>query len=126
MNGHLPLIDLRKQGYKPDAVFVIDGDCEGSNDWHRPKYAETGPLFAEVRIAANDNPNALDLRWAIGLEVHLCEWRCGKRGRTLHERFIAEKAKLVATSVSAGSNPYRPIVSDLWLYYADTQKRIEQ
>lgn len=126
MNGHQPLIDLRRQGYKPDAVIVIDGDCDGPNDWHQPRYTPTGPLFAEVRIAASDTPEALDLRWAVGLNVRLCEWRSTSRGRRLHEAFIAEKAKLVATRVNVGPNPYQPLEDHLWFYYGDTQKRIEQ
>jgi len=126
MNGHQPLIDLRRQGYKPDAVFVIDGDCHGLNDWHQPRYSRTGPLFAEVRISASDTPEALDFRWAVGMQVHLDAWRSTDRGRRLHEVLIAEKARLVATRVSIGPNPYMPLEEHLWFYYGDTKKRIEQ
>lgn len=119
MNGHLPLIDLRKQGYKPEAVFVIDGDCDHPNDWHRPRYTRTGPLIAEVRIAANDNPQTLDLRWAVGLQIHLSAWRSLERGKRLHAALIAAKPKQVLTAVTLGEL-YRPHTKELFIHKTET------
>lgn len=117
MNGHQPLIALRRSGYKPDAVFVIDGDCQGVNDWHQPRYARTGPLFAEVRIAAGDTPEALDLRWAVGLEVHVSAWRSLERGKRLHAALIAAKPKHLVTAVTLGPL-YVPTTKELWVHQA--------
>lgn len=115
MNGHQALIDLRRQGYKPDAVMVIDGDCDGPNNWHQPRYTRTGPLVAEVRIAANDTPEALDLRWAVGLEVHVSAWRSLERGKRLHAALAAAKPKQLVTAVTLGEL-YRPHTKELFIH----------
>lgn len=125
MNGHQPLLSLRRAGVNPASISLIDGDCDGRNEWHLYPDSQTGEYRAEVRLSESDVPELLDLRFAVGMTVFVYEWRSLGRGRRLHEAVIAEKAKFVATGVTLG-DVYRPSHRELWIYDGKTQKRIEE
>lgn len=64
MTGHEPLLDMRRQGWKPAHVSLND------RAWAYPwwKTAETLP-FADVGIAPGDDVGRLDLRFTFRLPV---------------------------------------------------------
>ena len=96
MNGHQPLIELRRRRLTTPAVFVTDGAVEFNLDrnWTHPVW---GSDFAHVRIDEADIPEALDLRFAVGLNVHLDGRRGEARAQRLHHAFIAADARAIAT-----------------------------
>lgn len=99
MNGHEPLLTLRRGGGAPRAVWVADGESPRARDWHRERNCCDGEWHAVVRIDATDIPEVLDLRWAIGMEVHLSAERGESRARRLHQALIDAKARRVITSI---------------------------
>ena len=103
MNGHEPLLTMRRSGGVPRAVWVADGEAPRSTDWHREPNCCDGEYHAVVRIDPQDIPEVLDLRWAIGLEVHLTAERGEPRARRLHEALIAAQARRVITSIHGAS-----------------------
>lgn len=125
MTGHQPLIAMRRQGYRPEAVHLIDGDVVGLNEWQNHANPYTGTVQAEVRIAADDVPEALDLRWVVGMPVHVHAWRSVSRARRIHEALIAAKPATVMTCVQLG-DLYRPSVDELWIFNGATNERTEQ
>lgn len=125
MNGHEPLIAMRRAGYRPESVHLIDGDAVGANDWHNHANPYTGTVQAEVRIDAADVPEALDFRWAVGMTIQVHAWRSLSRARRLHEALIAAKPSLVLTGVQLG-NVLNPEVNALWIFNGTTNERTEQ
>lgn len=96
MNGHQQLIAMRRTGFVPPAVFVIDGpaDMNLDNRWTDDLW---GSSFAHVRIDERDMPEALDLRFAVGLQVHIDGLRGDERAKRLHDAFVSASAKTVGT-----------------------------
>lgn len=99
MNGHEPLLTLRRGGGAPRAVWVADGEAPRCADWHREPNSFDGKHDAVVRIDVTDIPEVLDLRWAIGMEVHLSAERGDSRARRLHQALVDAKARRVVTSI---------------------------
>lgn len=96
MNGYQPLLDMRRSGFVPPAIFVTDGEveCDLDKRWTDPIW---GSRFAHVRIDDGDVPEALDLRFAVGLQVHIDGLRGDDRAKRLHDAFVAAGAKCVGT-----------------------------
>lgn len=96
MNGHQPLIAMRRAGLVPPAVFVTDGAVEFDLDKNWTDELR-GSVFAHVRIDERDIPEALDLRFAVGMQIHIDGLRGDDRAKCLHDAFVATAPKLVAT-----------------------------
>lgn len=95
MNGHQALIDMRRGGLKPTAVFVVDGPETGlDRAWTDPVWGSNYPCIA---IGERDIPEALDLRYAVGLQVHIDGGRGDERAKRLHDAFAAAGARIVGT-----------------------------
>jgi hypothetical protein len=62
MKGHDGIIKMRMQGYKPSAIWIFDFPCV-------PKWEEFQD-DPEVCVHG-DNLNTLDLRYTVGLVVHI-------------------------------------------------------
>ena len=58
MRGQEAIESLRRKGLKPKGVWVYVGD-------------NVKPTSLCVDIGSRENPETLDLRWAVGLTVHL-------------------------------------------------------
>lgn len=58
MRGHVAIENLRMRGMKPKGVWVYVGDG-------------VAPCSLCVDIGTRENAQTLDLRWAVGLTVHL-------------------------------------------------------
>lgn len=66
MKGHLPLIAMRRQGARPDVVFVeTEGDSLKS--WMR--WPDVSPRFPHVLVEPDDSVARLDLRFVVDLTV---------------------------------------------------------
>ena len=73
MIGNEPLKQMRLKGIKPQAVWVLDYDCQISRDWHSPRTLSGQPMqkhLPSISIEPLDRIGALDLRFLVGLEVH--------------------------------------------------------
>ena len=67
MRGHEPLLAMRRRGMRPQHVtFTAGPPMPGAGHWSR--VPELLP-FAEVSVEDRDNPDALDLRFVVGLPV---------------------------------------------------------
>lgn len=96
MRGHLPLIAMRQAGAVPRSVwFAFDGD--GWRHWPS-SIARPGGVAAEVLVEPYDSIPLLDLRFVVGLLVHV-QGDDAKRVRQLHEACRAAKAARVIATV---------------------------
>ena len=101
MTGHEPLIDMRKAGQRPEAVFLDDFANPMAKDWHNPgqRFGQSWPMdYPHIELAPNDNPRNLDLRFVVGLQVHIASAQEG-RAKALFERAKQCGAAVVAASV---------------------------
>jgi len=73
MRGHERLVALRRRGIRPPSVWLVDSPppqplADGTRlDW----WAFTKPQPVEVSIDAADSPQRADLRFVVGLTVHV-------------------------------------------------------
>ena len=81
MTGHQQLLAMRRKGFKPAGVCVVDGGSIFASDWHEAPNSYDGQFHAEVQIDEHDIPEALDLRFLIGLSVVLVGERGDARAR---------------------------------------------
>lgn len=66
MRGHLPIVTMRRAGYRPAVVFAEVSDTEpaAARNWHRDH-----PTIAMVWLEPADSVQRLDLRMLRGLVV---------------------------------------------------------
>lgn len=66
MRGHLPIVTMRRAGYRPAVVFAEVSDTEpaAARSWHRDH-----PTIAMVWLEPADSVHRLDLRMLRGLVV---------------------------------------------------------
>ncbi len=99
MTGEKPLLQLRRAGHKPRAVWVVDGEGFSARSWHEHPQSCTREWQPEIEIAEDDIPEALDLRVVIGMVVLAQCFRSPGRARRLHQALIAAGAKTVVTTI---------------------------
>jgi hypothetical protein len=72
--GHIPLIELRKSGVRPEVVYLSDEVSQIVRDWHAPRTL-TGkrmvPHAPHIAILPEDRLQTLDLRFLVGLDVRI-------------------------------------------------------
>jgi hypothetical protein len=90
MKGHENLIKMRLAGKKPDAIWVYLRDYP---NWQF-NWEFSSPTKPEVFISDADNIRLLDLRFAVGLTVHIIGWDEG-RIRSVLNALVAANAKRV-------------------------------
>lgn len=98
MRGHEPLIAMRRAGKVPGAVF-IDVDVQPNL---RPvpamlQWQHVNPTLVDIEIAIDEPIHRLDLRFLIGLTVHVsgCEHH---RVEGVRDACIAAQARRVIAS----------------------------
>lgn len=96
MRGHLQLIKLRLSGFVPTGIWVNYGEDKNNNCLHWTKWDDTLP-YPEIEILPIENINQLDLRFSVGLTVHLTTKENYEKATKLHKAFLAAKAKRVIT-----------------------------
>jgi hypothetical protein len=96
MRGHDALITFRKEGGQPKGVWVSHSldPHKGWSMWNKYKGHDRYP---EVEVLPTEVPELLDLRFAVGLVVHVSGMNLYKKAKSLHDAFIAANAKRVIT-----------------------------
>ena len=94
MRGHQEIIKMRLERISPKAVFVYYGEdkSKGWSNWSKYQLD-----FADVEILPIENINQLDLRFAVGLSVHISTDQPYRKVKALHNAFLASKALRVTT-----------------------------
>ncbi len=96
MRGHEPLLAMRRRGFRPAAVWLVDSpppkplSCGTRLDW----WAFRKPLAAEVFVEPADSAARADLRFVIGMQVHVQIANAG-RMRAFAEAAMAAGASSV-------------------------------
>ncbi len=97
MQGHQALLEMRRAGRAPGAVF-IDVDLPTLTPMDEDlQWQNVDPSSADIEIAVDEPVHRLDFRFVIGLTVHVsgCE---AKRVEAVRDACIAAKAKRVIAS----------------------------
>lgn len=94
MRGHQEIIKMRLDRVAPKAIFVYYGEDKSKAwaNWFRHSIE-----FADVEILPIENINQLDLRFTVGLPVHISSNQPYKKVKALHNAFLAAKALRVTT-----------------------------
>ena len=99
MNGHEPIIAMRKAGRRPPIVFVNDFKDPSAREWHNPgeKYGETWPSDYPTVCTHGDTLSSIDMRFATGMRVCISS-TSEKRAKALFAKAKAVGATCVAAS----------------------------
>lgn len=70
MKGHEQLIAMRRKGFRPASVCVLDYPVHAWlwREWHIPIHS-TSNIHANVMLEDGENPATLDLRFSVGLTI---------------------------------------------------------
>ena len=96
MRGHQALLTLRSQKKRPQGVWISHRRSPDCMVWHLA--ADTLP-YPEIEILPTDNPENLDLRFVVGLTVHVSGCNDYKLAKRLHNALKQAAAKRVITVV---------------------------
>jgi hypothetical protein len=96
MRGHQALIELRREKKRPQGVWISHSPSFDCMLWHQN--ADTLP-YPEIEILPNESPEVLDLRFVVGLIVHVSGCSDYKKAKRLHDALLAAKAARVITKV---------------------------
>jgi hypothetical protein len=114
MRGHEPLVAMRLRGHVPAAVFVdADGTLPRSftSGWTTPAYPGA-TLHAHIVIDPTDAVPLLDLRFVVGLVVHV-DGADAQRVSEIGVACLEAGARRVVTAVvSAGMEPDAIVIND--------------
>lgn len=91
MNGHDAILAMRRSGFKPTYVWLQDSGL--------------APTDLAVTLAKTDNPEALDLRFLVGVTV-LAESENRDRLASMLRACQEAKAKRVITTLHAKKDSY--------------------
>lgn len=94
MRGHQEIIKMRLDRVAPKAIFVYYGE-DKSKSWS--SWSKHSIEFADVEILPIENINQLDLRFAVGLPVHISTSEPYRKVKALHRAFLEAKALRVTT-----------------------------
>ena len=91
------MIEMRINRRNPKGVWVFHAEDESKSwaCWH--KYARHD-LYPVVEILPAEVPELLDLRFVVGLVVHVSGCADYQKAKRLHDALVAAKAKRVITS----------------------------
>lgn len=91
MIGYEQLLNLRRERVQPSLVRITDGFDPYAKDWHREVAGVSQQYHAHIEVGAQEIPEALDLRAAIGLVVMVDGQRSVERTRRLFAAVVAAK-----------------------------------
>jgi len=109
MKGHEDIIYMRKNGMKPQIVFLIDGPL---ND----KYRE--PHDSPEVCVFTDVPERADFRFLVGLRVNVMA-STEKRAKAFYEAIKEVKPEILACGWSESANRN-------WFRFYDSRSGFEQ
>ena len=110
MFGHLPIIEMRKRGTKPVAIFINDFPDSTAKDWHEPgrNYSETWMPDCPKVCTHGESIDGIDLRFVRGVTVHVMS-ESESSAKQLFAKAIDEGASIVcACHQIPGSRPSDP------------------
>lgn len=96
MRGHDALIALRKQGFKPAGVWICHAE-DPSRSWASWSRYAGHERYPEVEILPTEVPDLLDLRFTVGLTVHVSGMKDYAKAKRLHKALVEANAKRVIT-----------------------------
>lgn len=96
MRGHEALITLRREKKRPQGVWISHRRSPDAMVWHLS--ATTLP-YPEIEILPSENPAALDLRFVVGLTVHVNGCNDYEKAKRLHDALVAAGARRVISVV---------------------------
>lgn len=97
MRGHEALIALRRDKKRPQGVWISHNRSPDCLVWHLS--ATTLP-YPEIEILPSENPAALDLRFVVGLTVHVNGCNDYEKAKRLHDALVAAGARRVISVVN--------------------------
>ena len=97
MRGHLELIKMRLEGLKPRGLWVCYG-IDNSRSWDAWSKARDTLPYPEIEIQPIENLNQLDLRFAVGLTVHIQSNEPLPKLKKIYDAFVNAKVKSVFVS----------------------------
>lgn len=111
MTGHQPLIAMRLAGRIPgDWIEVYDTadgiamPCVRTDDpvmsWTTPSN-ESGAITPTVQVKHSETPEALDMRFVVGLNVRASTYHSLDRAKRLHGALVLSNARRVITCYHA-------------------------
>lgn len=109
MKGHEDIIYMRKNGMKPEMVFLIDGPL--NDKWREPKDSLEVSIYTDV-------PERADFRFLVGLRVNVAA-STEKRAKALFEAIKGVKPEILACGWS--ESPKRN-----WFRFYDSRSGFEQ
>ena len=101
MRGHTQVIAMRRKGYAPSAVWLYDTPPDAPRESQRFAWPAFGQS-ADVSIEADENPGRLDLRFVVGLRVHVMA-ADEQRLQAITEQAMECGAKRVLGTLTQGS-----------------------
>jgi len=93
MRGQQPLVEMRRQGARPEMVFIDTDAPEQALPWWA-QWQECQPGLCEIDVTKSDPLNRLDFRALVGLNVYV-HGMDPKRVRVVAASVIEAKAKRV-------------------------------
>jgi hypothetical protein len=96
MKGHDKLVEHRKLGKPVAGVWICHGE-DNSKSWMQWDKYRGFDRYPEVQISQTESPGLLDLRFAVGLVVHVSGCKNYEKAKRLHEALVEAKAKRVLT-----------------------------
>jgi hypothetical protein len=96
MKGHDKLVEHRKLGKPVVGVWICHGE-DNSKSWMQWDKHRGFDRYPEVQISQTESPDLLDLRFAVGLVVHVSGCKIYKKAKRLHEALVQANAKRVLT-----------------------------
>ena len=94
MRGHEALIKQRIDGFKPFGVWISHAPTPDWKSWNKNNCTFDYP---EIQILQHENPAALDLRFVIGMIVHVSGCKDYQKAKRLHGFLVDAKAQRVLT-----------------------------
>jgi hypothetical protein len=97
MRGHEALIEMRRDKKRPQGIWITQNPSIDCMKWD--KNVETLP-YPEIEILPNEIPESLDLRYVVGMTVHVCGATDYKKAKRLHAALVEAGASRVITDVN--------------------------
>jgi hypothetical protein len=94
MRGHEALIALRREKKRPQGVWIVHGRSFDCLAWD--KSVDTIP-YPEIEILPTESPESLDLRFVVGLTVHVSGSPNYHKAKRLHDALVSAGAARVIT-----------------------------
>lgn len=111
MTGHQPIIAMRLAKVRPESVFLSNVTYM-TDDWHLYRNPWTKQFNAQVAILDTDKVNQLDLRFLVGLQVHVTGFESMARTQEVFEAVKKAGARPCVGMYDDGYDYFFEMVTD--------------